>query len=135
MQDCNPIDTSIAKGKTLSQNICPRTRRIWTNKKNPLLQHCWMSYVRYMYMRKIPYSSVVGYLMYAIMYTRPEICYAISLVSYFQSNPGPKHCKAVKKKIEISTRHDRFLLMLSRKRLCLLKYTNVDWGGIQMSIY
>ena len=32
-------------------------------------------------MSKVPYASVVGSLMYAIMCTRPNICYAVGFVN------------------------------------------------------
>ena len=42
-------------------------------------------------MRKIPYTSVVGSLMYAMWCTRPDICYAVGITSRYQSNLGLKH--------------------------------------------
>jgi ATP-binding cassette subfamily B (MDR/TAP) protein 1 len=39
-------------------------------------------------MRKVPYSSVVGSLMYAMICTRLDIAYAVGVVSQFLSNPG-----------------------------------------------
>ena len=41
--------------------------------------------------RHIPYASAVGSLMYAILCTRPDICYAVGVVSRFQSNPRLDH--------------------------------------------
>lgn len=38
-------------------------------------------------MRKIPYASTVGSIMYAMLYTPPNICYAIGIGSRYQSNP------------------------------------------------
>ena len=35
-------------------------------------------------------------LMYAMLYTRPDICYSVGMVSRYQSNPRPKHWQAVK---------------------------------------
>ena len=48
-------------------------------------------------MKKVPYTSAVGSLMYAMMCTRPDICFAVDMVSRYQSNPGPVHWKAVKR--------------------------------------
>lgn len=45
---------------------------------------------------KVPYSSVVGSQMYAMICTRPDICYVILLISRFQFNPGIKHYIMVK---------------------------------------
>ena len=46
-------------------------------------------------MRQVPYASAVGNLMYAMLYTRPDICYSVGMVSRYQSNPWPKHWQAV----------------------------------------
>jgi hypothetical protein len=42
-------------------------------------------------MRNCPYALAIGSLMYAMLCTRPDICYAVSIVSRYQSNPGPEH--------------------------------------------
>ena len=42
-------------------------------------------------MRRIPYASAVGRLMYAMSCTRPDICYAVGIVSHYQSNVGLAH--------------------------------------------
>ena len=47
-------------------------------------------------MAKVPYASAIGSLMYAILYTRPDIAYAVSVTSRFQSNPSLEHWVAVK---------------------------------------
>ena len=47
-------------------------------------------------MRRVPYASAMGSLMYAMLCTRPNICYAIGIVSRYQSNPGLAHWIAVK---------------------------------------
>ena len=47
-------------------------------------------------MNDIPYASAVGSIMYAMICTRPDISYALSRVSRFQSNPGEEHWTAVK---------------------------------------
>ena len=48
-------------------------------------------------MKDDPYASAVGSLMYALICTRPDFCFAVGLVSYYQSNPGPTHWQAVKR--------------------------------------
>ncbi|XP_072067879.1 retrovirus-related Pol polyprotein from transposon TNT 1-94 [Arachis hypogaea] len=42
-------------------------------------------------MDEIPYASAVGSLMYAMVYTRPDIAHAVGTVSRFLSNPGKEH--------------------------------------------
>ena len=48
-------------------------------------------------MSKVPYSSVVRSLMYAMMCTRLDICYVVRLVTKFHSNPSPNHFMVVKR--------------------------------------
>ena len=46
-------------------------------------------------MRQVPYASAVGSLKYAMLCTRPDICYLVGMVSRYQSNLGLKHWQAV----------------------------------------
>jgi len=48
------------------------------------------------HMRDVPYASVVGSLMYTMLCTRPNICFAVGMVSRYQSNPRPTHWVVVK---------------------------------------
>jgi hypothetical protein len=63
MQDSRPMDTPVDKSLSLSCDMCPKT----LEEKEK--------------MSRVPYASVVGSLMYAMMCTRPDICYAVRLVS------------------------------------------------------
>nr|GFA55234.1 retrovirus-related Pol polyprotein from transposon TNT 1-94 [Tanacetum cinerariifolium] len=47
-------------------------------------------------MDRVPYASVVGSLMYAMVCTRPDLAHVVSVVCRFLSNPGKKHWEAVK---------------------------------------
>jgi ATP-binding cassette subfamily B (MDR/TAP) protein 1 len=40
------------------------------------------------YMYKVPYSSAVGSLMYAMVVSRPDLSHALSVVSRYMANPG-----------------------------------------------
>ena len=73
VHDCKPMDTPVEKNLILSLDMCPKM----PNKKEQ--------------MSTVPYSSIVGSLMYAMMCTHIDICYVVGLVSRFQSNLGPKH--------------------------------------------
>uniref|UniRef100_A0A2N9IP74 Integrase catalytic domain-containing protein n=1 Tax=Fagus sylvatica TaxID=28930 RepID=A0A2N9IP74_FAGSY len=42
-----------------------------------------------------PYASAVGSLMYLMICTRPDIAFAVGMVSRFQSNPGKMHWMAI----------------------------------------
>jgi hypothetical protein len=47
------------------------------------------------YMSRVPYSSAVGSLMYAMICTRPDLAYAVSAISRYLANPGEGHWRAV----------------------------------------
>ena len=73
MQGWKPIYTLIGKGDTISLDMCLKTQE---GKEK---------------MAQVPYSSAIGSLMYAIMCTRPDICYVFGLVYRFQSNRSLAH--------------------------------------------
>lgn len=79
-------------------------------------------------MAKIPYCSVVGSLMYAMVATRPDIAFAVGVVSRFMADLGRKHWDAVKGILH-------YLSGIEDKCLCfgdafIVGYTYVDYAGI-----
>ncbi|GJU15469.1 hypothetical protein Tco_1143435 [Tanacetum coccineum] len=48
------------------------------------------------YMKKVPYASAVGSIMYDVRCTRPDVAFAQNLVSRYQQNPGKLYWVAVK---------------------------------------
>jgi len=80
-------------------------------------------------MSSIPYSSVVGCLMYVMICTRPDIAHVVSTVGRFLYNLGKEHWGAVK----LILRHLKGMLDME---LCfgsdkseLVCYTYYDLGG------
>jgi hypothetical protein len=67
--------------------------------------------------------------MYAMMCTRPDICYAVSLVSRFQANPGPEHWFAVKRILRYQKGTADYMLCYQGKDLRLVAYSDANWGG------
>jgi ATP-binding cassette subfamily B (MDR/TAP) protein 1 len=47
------------------------------------------------YMSKILHCSVVGSLTYAMVCSRPDLSYVMSIVSRYMSNPGKEHWRGV----------------------------------------
>lgn len=47
-------------------------------------------------MRDIPYQQAIGSLMYAVLTTRPDIAFAVTMLSQFSQDPGPMHWEQVK---------------------------------------
>ncbi|KAL0758371.1 hypothetical protein Bca101_074521 [Brassica carinata] len=47
-------------------------------------------------MSEVPYASAVGSLMYTMVGSRPDLCFAVGLISRYMSKPGRQHWEAVK---------------------------------------
>jgi hypothetical protein len=78
-------------------------------------------------MRNCPYASAVGSLMYAMLCTRPDICYAVSIVSRYQSNPGPEHWTTVKHILKYLNRTKHYFLVFGSEDLNIQGYTDSDF--------
>ncbi|RVW84630.1 Retrovirus-related Pol polyprotein from transposon TNT 1-94 [Vitis vinifera] len=78
MDNAKIVRTPLANHFRLSTNQCPKTDDEMKD------------------MSKVPYVSVVGFLMYAMVYTRPDLAHVVNLVSKFLSNMGRMHLDAVK---------------------------------------
>ena len=62
-------------------------------------------------MKGIPYTSAVGSIMYAMICTRLDVSYALSITSRYQQNPGENHWIAVKNILKYLRRtKDMFLI-------------------------
>ena len=48
------------------------------------------------FMEMIPYASMVGNVMYTIVCSRPDLAYAVSMISRYMSCPGKPHWQALK---------------------------------------
>ena len=72
-----PIQTPLPAHFRLSSQQCPKTDA----------ERAKMS--------SIPYSNAVGCLMYAMVLNRPDLSYAVSVVSRFMADPGKEHWKVV----------------------------------------
>ena len=78
-------------------------------------------------MRQVPYASAVGSLMYAMLCTRPDIYYAIGIVSRYQSNPGLAHWIAVRHILKYLRRTRNYMLIYSGADLNPIGYTDFDF--------
>ncbi len=111
MRNCKPTDTLVAKGKNLNIKKCPKTSKE-KDKMN------W-----------IPHANAIETLMYVMTCTQPDICYAVCLVSQFQSNPGLDHQKAVKRILRYLRRISDNVLCYLGTNLHLVGYSDADLTG------
>ena len=65
--------------------------------------------------------------MYAMLCTRPDICFAVGIVSRYQSNPGFAHWIAVKNILKYLRRTRNYVLVYGNKDLIFIGYTDSDF--------
>ncbi|KAK8634151.1 hypothetical protein V6N13_014980 [Hibiscus sabdariffa] len=71
-------------------------------------------------MSQIPYASAIGSIMYAMICTRPDLSYALSMTSRYQANPGEGHWVAVKNILKYLRRtKDVFLVYGGEEQLSI----------------
>ena len=75
---CSTVSTPLPEGHKLSKDMSPKTPEEMAE------------------MKGIPYSPLVGALMYLAVATRPDIAYSVGVLARFSANPGIAHWKAVK---------------------------------------
>ena len=78
---------------------------------------------------KTRYQSAVGSLMYAMLGTRPDIAYAVSVVSRYAHNPTNKHWGAVKRILAYLKGTVHMELTFQGTLSDLIGYTDSDWAG------
>lgn len=81
-------------------------------------------------MADVPYQEAVGSLLYLVQGTRPDIAFAVSDVSRFNSNPGKAHWVAVKRVLRyLKATSDYKLFYTSDSSGTLTGYTDADWAS------
>jgi hypothetical protein len=80
-------------------------------------------------MSKVPYSSVVGSLMYAMICSRPDLSHATSVVAKYMSNPGKEHWKAVQWIFRYLCGSYSACLCFGKSGDGLVDYVDSDYGG------
>ena len=93
MQDSKKGFLPFRHGISLTKDQCPKTS------------------VKIENMKAFPYASVVRSLMYAMLCTRPDICFAIGIVSRYQFNPGRECWTAMKNIIKYLKSTRDFMLV------------------------
>jgi hypothetical protein len=78
---------------------------------------------------KLQYQRAVGSLMYAMLGTRPDIAFAVSVVSRFSANPDNTHWTAVKRIMRYLRGTVDYQLFYTASLTELKGYTDSDWAG------
>ena len=99
----------MSHGIYLSKDMCPKTD------------------VEVHNMQNVPYASVVGSIIYAMMCTRPDVSYALSVTNKFQANPGESHWKAVKNILKYLRRTKNLFLIYGGAELQVRRFTDASF--------
>ncbi|GJV78279.1 hypothetical protein Tco_1509863 [Tanacetum coccineum] len=79
-------------------------------------------------MSRVPYASAIGLIIYVITCTRPDVSFALSMVSPHQQNPGEIHWTVVKNILRyLRNTKDRFLVYGGEKELKVTGYCDGGW--------
>jgi len=120
----------------VSREICRKVARKIQHAQSQVRQHaacCTLQSIasekENVEMKNVSYSSVVGSLMYAMICTRPDIAYAVGVVSRFLTNPGKEHWLAVKWILRYLRGTSKKCLCFGKKKTMLNAYTDADMAG------
>jgi hypothetical protein len=84
-------------------------------------------------MKAVPYASAVRSLMYAMLCTGPDICFAASMVSKFQSNPRQEDWTGIKHIVKYLKRTMDYMLVYQSDSLVSCVYTDSDFTSDKSS--
>jgi hypothetical protein len=113
MQNSKKGFLSFKHGVALSKKQCPSTPKSIES------------------MKAVPYASACGSLMYVMLCTRPDICFAIGMVSRYQSNPSQEYWSAVKTILKYLRRTKEYMLIYKASDLFPLGYTDSNFSQIR----
>uniref|UniRef100_A0A3Q7HZS8 Reverse transcriptase Ty1/copia-type domain-containing protein n=1 Tax=Solanum lycopersicum TaxID=4081 RepID=A0A3Q7HZS8_SOLLC len=115
MKNTMHVTTPLAGHMKLSKKMCPTVRE------------------EKMSMAKVPYSSIIGSLMYAMVCTRPDIAHAAGVVSRFLKNLGKEHREVVKWILRYLRGSSDECLCFGASNQIFKGYTNSDMTGETIS--
>jgi hypothetical protein len=112
MQNCSSNVAPIIKGDKFSKFQCP---------KNDLERA---------QMKKIPYASVVGSLMYAQVCTHFDITFIVGMLGRYQTDPGMDHWKVAKKVLRYLQGTKNYMLTFRKSHnLEVIGYSDSDFSS------
>ena len=80
---------------------------------------------------EVPYSNAVGSIMYAMISTRPDLAFAVGLVSRFMSNPSKEHWQAVQWILRylVATQDVGLVFKKGPGKFVVKGFSDSDFGG------
>ncbi|GJT82253.1 zinc finger, CCHC-type containing protein [Tanacetum coccineum] len=78
---------------------------------------------------QLEYSRVIGFLMYSMNCTRPDITFVVGKLSRYTSNPDTQHWQAIQKVLKYLKKTMDYRLMYTGYPLVLEGYSDASWIG------
>ena len=75
-------------------------------------------------MSRVLYTSIIGSIIYAMTYTRPDMAYSLGIVSRYQSGPGENYRKVIKIILKYLRNTKDQWLVYEKTELKLVKFTD-----------
>lgn len=104
MEDCKAVATPLSSSKLVKPLSCSENR---------------------------PYQQLIGCLMYLTVATRPDLAYAVSVLSQFNTCYSEEHWIAAKRVLRYLKGTLNYHLHFSKTGCDFLAYTDADWGNCQ----
>ena len=80
----------------------------------------------------IPYRQLIGALMYVAIGTRPDIAYAVTMMSQFNSKFDQSHWQVAKRVLRYLQGTMSYKLTFTRDDAKITGYTDADWGNCKI---
>ena len=111
MQDCKPISTPLPINFKLSLSMSPSNEE------------------ERMEMSRVPYASIVGSLMFAMICTRPDIAQAVGAASRYIASPGREHWNTIKRILRYIKGTSDAALCYGGSEFTVRGYVDSDFAG------
>lgn len=112
MDQCNAISTPMDINQKITKDMCPKS-------EEEIIE-----------MANVPYQEAIGCIIYAAQVTRPDISYAVGVLSRFNKNPGKAHWQVVKRVFRYLKGTKHYALEFSKDDSIQFNgFTDADWAG------
>jgi hypothetical protein len=80
-------------------------------------------------MKNVPYCQAVGSLIWAAIATRPDITFAVLLLSQFMENPSEAHWEVIKRVLKYLKGTKNNKLIIGKIKNSLIGYLDANWAS------
>ena len=96
--DCCVYHSKLDDGSMIYLLLYVDDMLVATKKKSDVAASCLCQTEEELaYMSKVPYANAVGFFMYSMIFIKPDIAHAVSVVSRFMARLGREHRQGVKR--------------------------------------